>query len=271
MDSWGPMFKTLKALMAFNAILAILQALGHDQMLNWGLDKIKCFGITGHHMQMGSYSVILSCLLGILSPWAMTFSFIMAFFCNSSWTLACAGAWLITWSAARRSWLPGALGAVFVAVFAVMAFATNKLPGNLTRNGRLGVWRRAIIILNERPLRGWGPGTFKGGFSALQTAKFRPQNTMGASTSIWLSAHNDFVQIAYEFGYPIFSVFMAGWLWILVILVRKSYMPGGPPLLAGFVAISMDMLVHLPVRLAELCPLMIAFLAYIEVWLKSHE
>jgi len=240
MDSWRPMFATFKTLLIYNAFLICMQVIGQDQMFNWSLDSTVCFGITGHHMHMGSYSVILAAFLGILSPLYLAFPIVVAFFCNSAWALMCAGSGLLVYASARKKRALVGIGVLIVAGFFVFAIQEGKIQENLAHSGRMEVWKESLELTNEKPLTGWGPGTFKGAFPSLSQAIFDRRSRP------YEHAHNDYVQFAFEFGYPITAAAAAA-------------------LIAGFVMIALNMVVHFPTRLAELCPMILAFLAYCEV------
>lgn len=281
MDSWRPMFAAVKSLLIFNAILLVMQYLGLDQLYNWSLEAPTCFGVTGQHMQMGSYSVILTTLLGILSPLFIIFPILTALICNSSWTLFCAGAGTITYLLCKPPILRRPAGqlhprretkkkiifvlsiCLILAASISMAFLTNKVQANLSENGRLGIWKISLELLKEHPWTGWGPGTFKGVFPSLSKAFF---NYNGIP---WIHAHNDFVQIAFEFGWPLFCLALFAWGSIFGNLLNNFDRKGSAILIAGFVMITLDMMVHFPTRLAEIAPLVITFLAYCDNWLNK--
>jgi len=259
MHSWRPMFATLKTLLVFNGILLFMQYVGSDMMLNFGLKEITCFGVVGQHMQMGSFSLVLSSVLAILSPWWLLFPLITALICNSSWTIACVGSGVLAYAAARKKWIPLALGILLVAGFVYMANATGKINANTGGNGRLEVWRRTVHLLNDRPWNGWGPGSFKGVFPALSNMTGLP----------WKTAHNDWLQFAFELGYPIFALIVSAWSFLFIKLFQSLKRSGGPILMAAFLMISLDMMVHFPTRMEQCNPLILTLLAYIQLWLQK--
>jgi len=260
MHSWRPMFATLKALLVFNALLLFMQYMGSDMMLNFGLAyEITCYGVVGQHMQMGSFSLVLASALAIISPWFLVFPIITALICNSSWTIACVGSGALAYAAARRKWLPVVMGILLVVGFVYMAHATGKIPANTGGNGRLEVWRRTVHLLNDRPWNGWGPGSFKGVFPALSDMTGIP----------WKTAHNDWLQFAFELGYPAFSYLVMAWMFLFYKLVKNCQRSGAPILIAAFVMISLDMIVHFPTRMEQCNPLILTLLAYIQLWLQK--
>ena len=120
---------------------------------------------------------------------------------------------------------------------------------------RLPCWKQAFLLANEHPFTGWGIGSFKFIFTPLSkgvTENFR-------------SAHNEWVQMLFETGYP-GLILMAGVFGYLVyrLIKGKRWL-----LLVALTALAMDISVHFPLRTLQ-CPLIIvAFLAYLEQNLRG--
>ena len=244
MESWKPTFNMLKALLLLNGLLIIAQFFSDDRMLNFGLKEISTFGVVGQHMQEASFLVILSALLIQVHPGFLVIPILAAFFCNSTWALCCAavGVWVYFPS---KKWKKIA---VFLAIsMVIMGIITHKFTANLSPySGRWPIWVRTVEILNEYPWTGWGPGTYK--------AIFPLKNELPSVTA--KTAHNDWLQFAFEIGYPMFSLLC---LAVLGIYLRIS---NNKNLLAGFSMIACNMLVHFPARMIQSVLLIILFLAY---------
>jgi len=193
MSSWKPMFVVLKSLLIIHSIFLIVQIAGHDQLLNFDLKALATYGIVGQHMQMGSFSIVLAACLSIISPLFFLWPVVVGLITKSTWTLLCAGVALFIRS--RSKWLR--FIAILVLIGAVvMCIKTGKIQAGLSdSSGRLMVWQKSIEILNQRPLQGWGPGMYKYIFPVLSEMTGVP----------WKTAHNDFIQFAFELGYILFG------------------------------------------------------------------
>ena len=123
--------------------------------------------------------------------------------------------------------------------------------------GRMVVWVEAFKMSNWHPFVGWGIGTFKFMFTPLTKLIIPGQN--------FSAMHNEWLQVFFETGYPglILMVSLFSFLTYRLIKIRKWL------LLAGLLALSLDMSVHFPLRTLQ-CPLIvIAFLAFLEQNLLS--
>jgi len=118
---------------------------------------------------------------------------------------------------------------------------------------RLPVWDITIKLANQHPIAGWGIGTYKDIFFPLS----------GLKTWSWVTAHNDFLQVLFECGYPGF-VFMIGALGFLFYRLRKEKL-----LLICLSLITIDMSIHFPTRVANTVLIWIAFLSYCERKIKE--
>lgn len=261
MESWRPMFDTAKALLVLNAILLAMQILGRDSMLNFGRHAIEGYGIVGQHMQMGSFALVLAAFLGTLNPLFYLFPAIAALICDSSWTLLCAGAALAGFLGRRRPKILVILLIPMIAAFFCMAINTGKFSANTNKsNGRLTVWKQTFETSNKRPLRGWGISTYQWAGPVFVKVNGLP----------WKQTHNDWLQFLFELGWPLFSLLAMAWAWVLALLITNANRPGAVNLLIGYLAISLDMMVHFPTRMIQCVPLIICFLAYCETWIRNR-
>ncbi len=243
MESWAPTFKMLKALLLLNGMLIVAQFFSDDRMLNFGLKEISTFGVVGQHMQEASFLVILSAFLIQIHPGFLAIPILAAFFCNSTWALCClaVGIWVYFPS---KQWK--GIAVFLMICMIIMGIMTGKFEANLADGNRLNAWIRSIEILNEYPWTGWGPGTFKVIFQLKQEFVSVP----------WKTLHNCWLQFAFETGYPMFSLLCA------VVLGICYRIAGNRNLLAGFLMIACNMLVHFPTRMIQSVLLIILFLAY---------
>ncbi len=144
---------------------------------------------------------------------------------------------------------------VLFAVFILAAWTTGKISSNLNPEyGRFEVWKKTVRLTNQKPWTGWGPATYKAIFPALGHMKSRP----------WNVAHNDWLQILFQIGYPMYCLFLFCVLAYTSMLFWHCDKVRDYRLLAGGAMIALDMVVHFPSYMIETVPLMLVFLAYCE-------
>lgn len=124
------------------------------------------------------------------------------------------------------------------------AVSTGDLDRLLTY--RVTAWRRAAHVIADHPLTGAGPGQFAR--SANAPAPATPPRSAGEE-QIFTEAHNDYLQVAAEYGLPA----LAGLLFLVAASLRRI-VRGSPermleqlPWLAG---VAVLMLVQFPLQLA---------------------
>lgn len=257
---WTVIWKSLQALLFLNVILVVMQATGHDTLLNFGLGhSLTGYGIIGQHMQMGSFSIVLSAVLLPFSLWNLLFPFFIAFFCNSAWTLLTAG--LGVFLLIRSISVKGAriFGIVALGAALIYALYTGKIDSNFgPENGRWTVWMQSLKWAWKHPWVGWGAGTYKLLFPSFYVM---PQHEIPYKT-----AHNWIIQMIFEMGYP-FTIFMIGLIWNLGI---KLYERRKVFCLIGLVMILCDAEVHFPDRMLQTVGIIICFLAYCSRQAREH-
>ena len=255
-------FKFLQALLLFVGFMFIMQYIGHDRLTNFGrafsLNGNYCFGIIGHRMQSASFSVILVSALIISRPRYLAFPFITSIFCNSVIAFLCAsvGAAICLFRFLNKKRFI-ILSGLLLTIFLIWANMSGKLAENTNITaGRLAVWISSIKLLNQRPVWGWGLAEYKFIFPAL-----------GGMNSIpWKTAHNCWIQLTFELGYPLFSaiVFYVIYLYIKLIRLTKrvGFRNNSIQCLAGLSMITANMTFHFPTRMIQCTLIIIFFLAY---------
>ena len=212
-------------------------------------------------MQMGSFSVVLCAFLICFNMMNFGVPFLIAFFCNSSWTLAAVGAGLFTclhmYFTDKR--IASLFAVICLIIFVIFGTVTHKFAANISpkiESGRSAVWKRSIELANQRPLTGWGVGTYKVTFYPLS----------GLSQIPYKTAHNWIIQLLFEVGYPMtLAVIVA-----LGAFIRRLWRSQHVLCTAGLVMILTDMLVHFPDRMIQCVLIIICFLAYCHSNLKSR-
>ncbi len=259
MDSWKPMFTMIKAILCLNMIFLAMQLMGEDRLLNFGLERVACWGVIGHHMQAGSFSVVLAAVLGVLHPIFWLFPIFVGIICKSAWTVLCAG---VAFLLVSKSKVVRLLALGCAVGFVIICITGGKIQQGLSPEmGRLMIWKRSVQLLNERPWTGWGPASYKVVFPALSEIKGIP----------WKTAHNDPVQLAFELGYPLCALFALLWIMIFFVLWDLRGSKNGRYLWVGYLVISLDSLIHFPSRMIQCVPLIIVLLAYGEALYDRKE
>lgn len=258
-EDWSVIFKAFQTLLFLNVIVVWMQMMGRDSLLNFGLGHdLSTYGIVGQHMQMGSFSIVLSAVLLPFSLWNLMFPFIIAFFCNSSWTLLTAGigVYMLINSQSKR-WATAFL-VISIGISLLYMIKTGKIQSNIgPDNGRWTIWVQSIKWANHHPWVGWGAGTYKLLFPSFYLT---PEHHIPYKT-----AHNWLVQVIFEMGYP-FALFL---LLLVGRLAYKLWKAREIICLTGLTMILIDMEVHFPERMLQTVGILICFFAYCEVKLKK--
>lgn len=164
--------------------------------------------------------------------------------------------WLVVAGAAMLS-----LALLTAAIAPLRAITWEKLPHadvdtwqGLT-TFRLGAWAAAIDMAEERPLTGFGPGTFG---AEAQSHRFdlevrlRQRLALPKTASTFVHSHQEFLQLAAENGLPALLALTAALALLLARLLRLARAPGAVEpllLLAVLVTGSMAALAWFPLQI----------------------
>lgn len=251
-DNWDPIFKALQSILILNVFLLIMECFHKDPLLNFGAgNAIEQYGVMGHHMLMGSFAVVISSLLISYNRLNILFPFLVAIICVSTWSFFCAavGLFLMLWTKAwKYAWC---VLLVLVVVFGVWSYKEGKFYANIKANsGRGEVWQRSIELAHARPFMGWGIGSYKDIFPALNVQK---EHFMA-----YRNAHNFIIQLAFEVGFPMTLMIVLGLIFFVMRLWKAELYLN----CAGLVMAMGDAMVHFPDRVTQCVPILIALLAY---------
>lgn len=246
---WDIISKALQSVLLLNIIMLFMQFIGHDPLLNFGVFQMEHYGILGQHMQMSSFIVILSSILIMFNKWFIITPFIVSILCHSSWSFICAGLGVVVYAFHIDIQKSAIVFVLICTVFLGWAIKDHKILENVdSKTGRMAIWQRSIELSNQRPLQGWGLGTYKDLFPPLSRLTCTP----------WRTAHNFIIQLVFEVGYPLTGCLLFGLGCLLWALFKAElWFP-----LSGLVMILSDGLAHFPDRCIQMVPLMILFLAY---------
>lgn len=255
-QDWQIIFRGLQAIMLLNVFIILMQAISKDAFLNFGRIPSLTYGTICQTMQAGSLSVVLTSALISFSAGNFIFPFIVGLYVNSQWTLLCAGLGVLVYFFRDYTKFASTVFIITILIFTFLIMSNGK-TGNLTDTGRRGVWKKSIQLTNQHPIVGWGPGSYQYIFPALS----------GMTTTPWKTAHNDFVQILFELGYPGLILMILIFFWLIDGLIRaKAFLP-----MTGVIMLLADMQVHFPLRCLQIVPIILVFLAYCDHKIKEAE
>jgi len=260
-EDWSVIFKAFQTLLFLNVIVVGMQMIGRDSLLNFGLgSNLNTYGIIGPHMQMGSMSIVLSAVLLPFSLCNLIFPFVIAFFCNSSWTLLTAAIGVFMILNSRYKTLAGIFLICGIIIVSVYALTTHKISANtMAPDGRWTIWMQSLKWANYHPWVGWGAGTYKLLFSSFYHPLYYD--------TPYRTAHNWLIQIVFEMGYP-FALFL---LMLVVGLAYRLWRAREIVCLTGLAMILIDMEVHFPERMLQTIGILICFFAYCQVKLRKGQ
>lgn len=136
-------------------------------------------------------------------------------------------------------------------LFLGWAHYSGKFHANLeVGSGRGEVWSKTIQLADKRPWLGWGIGSYKDIFPALNVT---PQHYLQ-----YRNAHNFILQLLFEVGYPITLMIVGGLIYFIIRLWKEELYINS----AGVAMVFMDSMVHFPDRVTQCVPIIIALLAY---------
>ncbi|HEV2843367.1 MAG TPA: O-antigen ligase family protein [Thermoanaerobaculia bacterium] len=137
---------------------------------------------------------------------------------------------------------------------------------NMVLTGRLDGWNAAVRMLEDRPLTGVGHGAYRPEFVPAKLAlldegvAFFPNQTQ----VVFANAHNEYLEVAAEWGVP--GLLVLGWgLWMLLGALRRRDRPVEERGLAwaGTAALAVLSVVHFPFRVALVAFPAILFLSWV--------
>lgn len=256
-EDWDIVMKAGQTVVLLNLFIMTMQFFDKDPLLNFGLFHVEHFGTIGQHMQASSFYIVISSLLLTFSKFNILLPFVVSLFCHSCWSFLSAGVGVAVYSLQRNLKFMSIILLSFCFIFAAWAVKDGKILENLdSKTGRFAVWERSIELANEKPLTGWGIGTYKDLFSPLS----------GFTCTPWRTAHNFFVQLLFEVGYPMTICLLFALAWLLVTLYKANLWL----ILAGASMIVSDSFVHFPDRMIQTVPIIVLFLAYCQFNLRRY-
>lgn len=254
--NWEFVFQCFKAVFVLELILTVMQFLGHDSLLSFAQGKDHdCFLSMGQHMQASSFAAVLTAFLINRSGWFIVFLFVVGFFCHSSWTLLTAGVGSYILLYPKYNRIASSILILCAVGFMLYSVQCSKVEQFIHTSGRGPVWIESLQWSAKHPWTGWGIGTYKEIFPALERK----------GHMVYKTAHNSVVESIFEIGYPgTLIVFGMISVFIFILFWTKKIDAA-----AGLVIILMDSLAHFPERTAQTFVLIIMYLSYCR-WRLDH-
>ncbi len=250
---------------------AITQMLGRDPIFTYapGIDSTLPIAFMGQTTKYGAFmAVCFGIALAYDYALLSLFIAIMALVSGSSMTFA---AILAVFIVRSRRWNYGLLISKYTTCLcggALLLGAIIKPDANIYfSHGRLDIWKATLKAWwNGRTLMGFGPGSFE----VLFAENFQPASTHGMG--IFTRAHNDYVQLIFEFGVPGIIVLVLALMTLFsyyrknlhrpILKVKKSQVAAE----CAFVAISVNALANFPWQLG---PIYLIGIMSLSILLKS--
>jgi O-antigen ligase len=201
-------------------------------------------------MMAGTFLTVLTAALVPISPMFMLLPVALFFYVHSHWMVVSALSGALVYLLSRNKAVALAL-VLAMALFAL--YNAGEVRGNLkSPDNRLSVWKQTVKFANQHPVTGWGMGTYPYIFPGL-SKNFVPGQA-------YASAHNDWLQSAFDLGYTGLAFIVAAFI-TLFHRLKKAKAYGA---LAGLTMIAVVMCAHFPLRMPQCVPITIVFLAFCE-------
>jgi O-antigen ligase len=216
-DAWRWVTHAFVAAAGLHAIVSLGQALGVAQPLSFagGGGRGTASGLTGNSGLLG-----LVCALAVLflvprltrksfAMWALVAILLAAMAINRSITPFAA---LLAGMLVQMPWARARAAVASLAI--VFAFAATDTLARVDEllTYRLGPWKAALAMIAERPLLGYGAGSYGAEYARHADVRFANPHLIGS----FAQAHNDLLQSAAELGIPAAMLLVAASL----LLVR---------------------------------------------------
>lgn len=268
------LLNVLESVFWFEVILAVMQLLGRDKLINFDRAEPVFLGTVMQYMRFSSVLAVVAPFLLIKNKWYIVpLGALCVISQSSSFSLAVIGGvgvyfFLIC---ETRDRIRIALGTAFVAV--IYALFIDRTSFNVAFTcGRVGVWADIVRTWimdttgpsNVLPLHGpvdWKATIFGHGidmFMPLFPIYKHDPNPFG-------QAHNDWLQILWEIGLVGFGLFMA----YVVSLMKRLYALKEYIFIGGLFILGINMFFAFPQRMTQTMFLMVAYSAFCEQRIKE--
>lgn len=217
------------------AIHATLQMLGFTWPLHYAadIDPRTPIALFGQQTKLGSFLAPSAAVAMAVGWWPVSlFIALIAICTKSSMTIFALFCGMATvWCQWRRRWFFSVRAAIVVGLVGIVAgpYFNKTVGGVFDDHGRHFVYNDTISAWWEKPLLGYGPGSFKALYAGPDRHKTPvTKDSFKHSIQTWYSfsvgggwfeqAHNDYVQALFEFGAFGFSALL-----IALIMIFCAY------------------------------------------------
>ena len=147
-----------------------------------------------------------------------------------------------------------------------VTFGSSQIVAAVTRapsiEGRIRMWRGTVAMIAARPVRGWGAGRFAATYPPFQRAMVRAESALAPVTDLPEHPHNEFLFLAAESGIVALIALIAVW-YLSVRTALGAAADSLLPVAAALVALAIDALGDVPLRLPATAVLFCILLVHI--------
>ncbi len=279
LKSYSFILKIIQCLFFLTATLIFMQFIGKDTLMNFGLDKPICFGLIGNSMQFACFLVCLAPFLIMKSKWYVIPLAVIMVFAQAAGALAA----ILAGVGFYGLWKLKGFKKLLVILVILSAVIYIHQRGRFATFGidRYPAWKRTVQLANQKPLTGWGIGTYKVLFPTFsQDLAMKYFGKAGywwhyeGQTSeylAWRQTHNCFLQWDFEMG-RLGTLVLIWILTYLLYLFWRAEKADEVLLLGSGAAMHViNMTVHFPTRMIQSVPIMICFIAFFIFTMKKHQ
>ena len=198
-------YKTFGFIAIVQSVYVILQKFGIDQFFKHASAAIDGLYVTWPVDMWGNETLVSWCL-AICSPYLLAFDKLrykiaygvcgFAIFCTGSSTgLAAYFLGFVLWMFFNRKRYSRIIAISLITISLLggfIGYRTGILNEYFNPTHRFAVWKKSVEIWKERPITGYGLGSFRQIFHRA-APEFEPDG-------LWAQAHNEYVQILFEQG-----------------------------------------------------------------------
>jgi O-antigen ligase len=254
-----------------SAIYSVAQVAGLDPFFHYHTwADIKPVAMFGQHTLFGPF--LVSGFLAALFFRHYVAAFVMLlpiFIINSSFTFLSLGGGLLVWLLIlHRRVALYALSIALAGVVLFVSFYPKEANEAMNDKGRFRLWKQSLILSERHWLLGHGFGTFKEIYPIFQLPELRRANGLDdskmsektrefireaeaikAESGVFVSSHNDLVQVFFELGIIGVLLILAMVFKFYRLMLKQYWMPGYAAMCAIVTVFLLNSLGNFPFRL----------------------
>lgn len=233
LEDWTRVWRVLICIFGLNLLILGMQYIGKDYLCNFGLEAQKNtnFGTMGNPMRLSSMLIT-----------------IIAFFMAS-----------IKPNKYKKQKYIAIIGLIIYLIG--QQFIRRKVLLYFPMI-RAEVWKETLRLSLERPVFGWGIGTFKDLFHQISILGHNAK-----VEGIWFQAHNCWLQAWFEAGTAGFLIIVAYITNLYIRLIKSKLFF----CVIGLTLFNLNILYHSPTRETQIVLIIACFLAFLERKILCHQ